>query len=195
MSSAARHPKLTRRGLHRQQGAVAFIVGLALDFGKLYVTRSELQNSADSCALSAARDLTSAIGLQVAEADGIAAGHSNFAVFRQNAVQMQTDSNVTFSDSPTNPFLTKTAVATPSNIKYVKRAKSLMRMLSRAIVSVSYTPSGCDVSSCSSVTVGMTHVTVKTMIPLASVAITMPPFTTTLSRERLNSSTGGTACQ
>ena len=131
MSSAARHPKFTRRGLHRQQGAVAIIVGLALavmigfvglalDLGKLYVTRSELQNSADSCALSAARDLTSAISLQVAEADGIAAGHSNFAFFQQNAVQMQTDSNVTFSDSLTNPFLTKTAVATPANIKYVK---------------------------------------------------------------------------
>ena len=131
MSSAARHPKLTRRGLHRQQGAVAIIVGLALavmigfvglalDLGKLYVTRSELQNSADACALSAARDLTSAISLQVAEADGIAAGHANFAFFQQNAVQMQTDSNVTFSDSLTNPFLTKTAVATPANVKYVK---------------------------------------------------------------------------
>ncbi|KUY90118.1 MULTISPECIES: pilus assembly protein TadG-related protein [unclassified Burkholderia] len=131
MSSAARHPKLTRRGMRRQQGAVAIIVGLALavmigfvglalDLGKLYVTRSELQNSADSCALSAARDLTSAISLQVAEADGIAAGHSNFAFFQQNAVQMQTDSNVTFSDSLTNSFLTKTAVATPANIKYVK---------------------------------------------------------------------------
>nr|WP_057927394.1 TadE/TadG family type IV pilus assembly protein [Burkholderia ambifaria] len=131
MSSAARRPKLKRRGLHRQRGAVAIIVGLALavligavglalDLGKLYVTRSELQNSADACALSAARDLTSAISLQVAEADGIAAGHSNFAFFQQNAVQMQTDSNVTFSDSLTNPFLTKTAVATPANIKYVK---------------------------------------------------------------------------
>ncbi|RQR37398.1 MULTISPECIES: pilus assembly protein TadG-related protein [unclassified Burkholderia] len=131
MSSAARHPKLTRRSLRRQQGAVAIIVGLALavmigfvglalDLGKLYVTRSELQNSADACALSAARDLTSAISLQVAEADGIAAGHSNFAFFQQNAVLMQTDSNVTFSDSLTNPFLTKTAVATPANIKYVK---------------------------------------------------------------------------
>ncbi|AIO37878.1 Tad domain-containing protein [Burkholderia sp. AU19243] len=131
MSSAARHPKLTRRSLRRQQGAVAIIVGLALavmigfvglalDLGKLYVTRSELQNSADACALSAARDLTSAISLQVAEADGIAAGHSNFAFFQQNAVQMQTDSNVTFSDSLTNPFLTKTAVTTPANVKYVK---------------------------------------------------------------------------
>ena len=59
MNSAARHPKVMRRSLHRQRGAVAIIVGLALavmigfvglalDLGKLYVTRSELQNSADA---------------------------------------------------------------------------------------------------------------------------------------------------
>ncbi|WP_321807509.1 TadE/TadG family type IV pilus assembly protein [Burkholderia sp. BCC1993] len=77
----------------------------------------------------------------------------------------------------------------------VKRVKSLMPMLSNANVSVSYTPSGCDVSSCSFVTVSITNVTVRTMIPIANVAITMPSFTTTLSRESLNSSTGGTACQ
>lgn len=113
MNSAARHPKVTRRGLHRQRGAVAIIVGLslavmigfvglALDLGKLYVTRSELQNSADACALSAARDLTSAISLSVAEADGIAAGHLNFVFFQKTSVQMSTNANVTFSDSLTN---------------------------------------------------------------------------------------------
>ncbi len=79
MSSAVRRPNLTRRGLHRRRGAVAIIVGLALDRGKLYVTRSEPQNSADACALSAAHDLTSAIGLTVAEADGIAALHHDAA--------------------------------------------------------------------------------------------------------------------
>ncbi|MBR7919824.1 Tad domain-containing protein [Burkholderia vietnamiensis] len=136
MSSATRHPKLTRRSLHRQRGAVAIVVGLALavmigfvglalDLGKLYVTRSELQNSADACALSAARDLTSAISLSVAEADGIAAGHVNFAFFQKSAVQMLTDSNVTFSDALTNPFLTKNAVSTPANVKYVKCTATL----------------------------------------------------------------------
>jgi hypothetical protein len=77
----------------------------------------------------------------------------------------------------------------------VTRVKSLMPILANSNVSVSYTPSGCDVSSCSFVTVSITNVTVRTMIPIANVAITMPPFTTTLSRESLNSSTGGTACQ
>ncbi|WP_321781998.1 pilus assembly protein TadG-related protein [Burkholderia pyrrocinia] len=136
MSSAARYPKVTRRGLHRQRGAVAIIVGLALavmigfvglalDLGKLYVTRSELQNSADACALSAARDLTSAISLSVAEANGIAAGHLNFVFFQKNSVQMSTNSNVMFSDSLSNPFLTKNSVTTPANIKYVKCVTSL----------------------------------------------------------------------
>ncbi|NTX30754.1 pilus assembly protein TadG [Burkholderia pyrrocinia] len=136
MSSAARYPKVTRRGLHRQRGAVAIIVGLALavmigfvglalDLGKLYVTRSELQNSADACALSAARDLTSAISLSVAEANGIAAGHLNFVFFQKNSVQMSTNSNVTFSDSLSNPFLTKNSVTTPANIKYVQCTATL----------------------------------------------------------------------
>ncbi|AIO26191.1 pilus assembly protein TadG [Burkholderia cepacia] len=136
MNSAARYPKVMRRSLHRQRGAVAIIVGLALavmigfvglalDLGKLYVTRSELQNSADACALSAARDLTSAISLSVAEANGIAAGHLNFVFFQNKSVQMATNSNVTFSDSLTNPFLTKDSVTTPANIKYVQCTATL----------------------------------------------------------------------
>ncbi|MCA7937146.1 pilus assembly protein TadG-related protein [Burkholderia cepacia] len=136
MNSAARYPKVMRRSLHRQRGAVAIIVGLALavmigfvglalDLGKLYVTRSELQNSADACALSAARDLTGAISLTVAEADGIAAGHLNFVFFQNQSVQMLTNTNVTFSDSLTNAFLTKNSVTTPANMKYVQCTASL----------------------------------------------------------------------
>ena len=71
----------------KERGAVAIMValalvaligfvGLALDLGKLYVVKSELQNSADSCALAAARELTGAtIDLSVPEAAGISAGH------------------------------------------------------------------------------------------------------------------------
>ena len=62
-------PPQAVRGARRQRGVVSVIValtlavligcvGLALDLGKLYVARSELQNSADACALAAARDLT-----------------------------------------------------------------------------------------------------------------------------------------
>lgn len=118
-----------RRG---ERGAVSIIValslvaligfvGLALDLGKLYVTRSELQNSADACALAAARDLTGAtVNLSVSEAAGITAGHLNYALFQSGAVPMKTESSVLFSDSLTNPFLPKSSVTTPANIKYAK---------------------------------------------------------------------------
>lgn len=120
------------RAAHRgEHGAVAVIVavtiavligfvGLALDLGKLYVTRSELQNSADACALAAARDLTGAVNLSVSEAAGITAGHLNYALFQGAAVQLAINRDVTFSDSLSNPFVTKGAVAVPANIKYVQ---------------------------------------------------------------------------
>ncbi|XYI31271.1 hypothetical protein MNJPNG_03800 [Cupriavidus oxalaticus] len=74
--------------LARQRGAVAIMVGLSLAVligfvglalapGKLYVARSEQQNSMDACALAAARDLTGATPLAVAEAAGITAGSIN----------------------------------------------------------------------------------------------------------------------
>lgn len=74
----------------RQRGAVAVIValslvgmigfvGLALDLGKLFVAKSELQNSADACALAAARELTGANAnqLKLAEAAGKATGEQH----------------------------------------------------------------------------------------------------------------------
>ncbi|KDB09558.1 hypothetical protein LIG30_1298 [Burkholderia sp. lig30] len=137
MSSVVQHPLTAARGIHRQRGVVSIIValtlavligfvGLALDLGKLYVARSELQNSADACALAAARDLTGAIAnLSVSEAAGITAGHLNYAMFQRSAVQLLTDSNVTYSDSLSNPFVTKSAVSSPSSIKYAKCTTSV----------------------------------------------------------------------
>ena len=130
-------PPQAVRGARRQRGVVSVIValtlavligcvGLALDLGKLYVARSELQNSADACALAAARDLTGAtVNLSVSEAAGITAGHLNYAMFQATATQMQTDSNVTFSDSLNNAFQTKSSVASPASIKYVKCTTSV----------------------------------------------------------------------
>ena len=73
-----------RPNRQQQQGAVAILialsmtvmigfVGLALDLGKLYVVKSELQNSADACALAAAQALTGTTGQQLAigEAAGL----------------------------------------------------------------------------------------------------------------------------
>ncbi|WP_411828945.1 pilus assembly protein TadG-related protein [Paraburkholderia kururiensis] len=151
-----------RHAAHRKErGAVAIVValaiavligflGLALDLGKLYVVRSELQNSADACALAAARDLTGAINLSVSEAAGITAGHLNFALFQQNAVQLSTDSNVTFSDSLNNAFMPKSSVAAPANIKYVKCTTQLTGIANWFIQTLNMMP-GSTVANASSV--------------------------------------------
>ncbi|MCA7951414.1 pilus assembly protein [Burkholderia seminalis] len=89
----------------------------------------------------------------------------------------------------------RTAVVCDVNAAGVtKRVRSLMPLLSNANVSVNYSPASCDVNSCAFVTVSVTNVTVKTMIPFVNVTVRMPPFTTTLPRESLTSSTGGAAC-
>ncbi len=116
----------------RQQGAIAIVVGLALavlvgfvglalDLGKLYVTKSELQNSADSCALAAARDLTGATPLVVSEAAGMTAGSLNKVLFQSGPVTMTTDQTVTYSDAVNDAFYDKDSAPYALNtIKYVK---------------------------------------------------------------------------
>ncbi|CAN0626902.1 TadE family protein [Burkholderia multivorans] len=81
------------------------------------------------------------------------------------------------------------------------RITSLLPVLASSNVSLSYLPSGCDAdpatarSTCTFVTVKVTNVTITTLIPFVKVAVTMPPFTTTLPRESMATSTGGTVCQ
>lgn len=69
--SPRRSPFVASRPAARQRGAVAIVVGLtmtvlvgflglAVDGGHLYLTKTELQNAADACALSASYELTGA---------------------------------------------------------------------------------------------------------------------------------------
>lgn len=95
----------------------------------------------------------------------------------------------------------RTAVVCDADATIVKqRITSLMPLLQSANVSLNYTPAGCDSdaatarSTCTFVTLKVTNVTVSTVIPFVKVAVTMPPFTTTLPRESLASSTGGPVC-
>lgn len=119
----------------RQRGAVAIIVGLsivvlvgfiglALDLGKLYVSKSELQNRADACALAAARDLTGATPLTVSEAAGITAAARNLVLFQGHLEQqpgITSAESVKYSDSLSNPFLDRSSVTYALNtIKYVR---------------------------------------------------------------------------
>jgi Flp pilus assembly protein TadG len=88
-----------------QRGVVAIIVGLtiavllgfaglALDGGRLYINKTELQNAADACALAASRELTcdpavASCGtsyLEAAEAAGIAVAARNVNDFQRNTV-------------------------------------------------------------------------------------------------------------
>ncbi|KLU23505.1 pilus assembly protein TadG [Caballeronia mineralivorans PML1(12)] len=70
----------------------------------------------------------------------------------------------------------------------------LMPTIPASSVSVSYAPSGCTASTCSTVTVSISNVPVNTVIPFVPLTLMMPAFTTTLPRESLTSSSGGSAC-
>jgi Flp pilus assembly protein TadG len=128
---AKRGYRLARR--RDQHGVVAIVValmlvvligfaGLALDLGKLYVTKSELQNSADACALAAARDLTTAISLGTPEAAGMTVGEDNRVLLQSESVSYSANNNVTFSKLIGGPYLTKdqfSASDVPS-VRYVR---------------------------------------------------------------------------
>jgi Flp pilus assembly protein TadG len=104
----------THRNFHparKETGAVAVIValslvglvgfvGLALDLGKLFVAKTELQNSADACALAAARELTGANTnqLELAEAAGRTTGERHDVLFQDEQIVI---SSVTFSQTLT----------------------------------------------------------------------------------------------
>lgn len=115
---------------HSQRGAIAVIVaisiavligfiGLALDLGKLYVAKTELQNGSDACALAAAQALTgtNANQLTLAESAGIAAGTLNKVMFQSEAVSILPDNNVTFSQTLNGSYATKSAISASDVLK------------------------------------------------------------------------------
>jgi Flp pilus assembly protein TadG len=71
---------------------------------------------------------------------------------------------------------------------------SLMPQLANANIQVSYAPAGCDVTSCTLVTVSYTGLTFKTFVPFVPLSLTLPAFATTLPRESLSSATGDNVC-
>ncbi len=75
------------------------------------------------------------------------------------------------------------------------KMEQMLPLLSDSNIQVTYTPSGCDATSCTSVTVAYSGLTVNTFIPFVPISMTLPPFSTTLPRESLSSSTGGSVCQ
>jgi len=113
----------------RQGGAVAIIValsiavligfgGLALDSGQLFVSKTELQNAADACALSASAALTgaSANQLTIAENYGRTAGQANRVGFQKNPVQVA-GTDVTFSQTLNGAYFSKDSIPAADVLK------------------------------------------------------------------------------
>ncbi|WP_019448704.1 TadE family protein [Cupriavidus sp. BIS7] len=95
----------------------------------------------------------------------------------------------------------RTAVVCDSDSAVIKsRMENLLPLLQDSNISVSYLPTGCDIdtatarATCQTVTVSVTNVTIATVIPVMRLRIGMPPFTTTMTRESMQTSTGGAVC-
>lgn len=113
---------------HRQKGAVIITVALlmffllgfmafALDFGKLFVVKSELQTAMDSCALAAAQELDSLpTAIDRGRSAGLTAGNLNAVNFQSTTWSGQGQlvaADITFRDaayiSTTNPAVAQYA--------------------------------------------------------------------------------------
>ncbi|AOI72815.1 TadE/TadG family type IV pilus assembly protein [Burkholderia ubonensis] len=95
----------------------------------------------------------------------------------------------------------RTATVCDADASVIKqRITTLMPLLKASNVTLTYAPSGCDSdpttarSTCTFVTLQVTGITIKTLIPFVKINVPMPSFSTTLPRESLMSSTGGTVC-
>ena len=107
--------RLSRRLQARQHGAVMVTVafallfllgfmGIALDFGHLFVVKTELQTASDSCALAAAQELDGAPdALTRATNAGVTAGNLNKVNFQGTAAGFVAN-DITFSDSLTGAY-------------------------------------------------------------------------------------------
>lgn len=66
------------------------------------------------------------------------------------------------------------------------RMSNMLGILTPGNIDLTYTPGGCDINSCRSVTVSITGLNVSTFIPFVPLNISMPSFSTTLPRESMN---------
>ncbi|MBS1189183.1 MAG: hypothetical protein H6R10_975 [Rhodocyclaceae bacterium] len=117
-----------------QQGAMAVLVavaivvlvafvGLAVDTGRLYVHKAEIQNAMDACSLAAARELTgvNANQLEQAENAGLTVGNRNLVNFQDQAIALAA-SDITFSQTLNGSYQTRSAIS-PANAVKMKYAR------------------------------------------------------------------------
>lgn len=107
-----------QRQARRQQGAVIVTValtllfllgfaGIAIDFGRLFVLKTELQTAMDSCALAAAQELNGQPdAVWRAQQAGLAAGNLNKVRFQRDAAGLVA-SDIQFSPTLSGPYTDK----------------------------------------------------------------------------------------
>jgi hypothetical protein len=140
-------------GRHRQQGAVIITValvtlfllgfmGIALDFARLFVVKTEMQTAMDSCALAAAQELDgSSDALARATSAGMTAGNRNKVHF-QGAAAGIVDTDVAFSDSLIGAFShTFTPIVDAKYAKCSHTKSGITPWLMQAISAISSDPS------------------------------------------------------
>lgn len=93
------------------------MMALALDTGNLFIAKTELQNAADSCALSAGQELNgTAAQFNNAQDAGMLVGESNKFNFQKNFVGSANGASIAVTfDTELEGAFTTTATASPAN--------------------------------------------------------------------------------
>lgn len=73
------------------------------------------------------------------------------------------------------------------------RMRQLLPIIPAADIAVTYSPAGCTAETCELATVSLAAIPITTFIPFVPLSITMPQFSTTLSRESMQSTFSGVA--
>jgi Flp pilus assembly protein TadG len=128
-----RRPPLRRSG---QQGVVAVVVamtivamvgmvGLAIDLGQMFIAKTEVQNSADACALAAVRDMYAGLPTPTvkAEASGRTVANLHRAGFQSKVIGgTTTPVSITFATTAAGPYTSGAGLSTSqaAAMKYVR---------------------------------------------------------------------------
>ncbi|MDR0216304.1 MAG: pilus assembly protein TadG-related protein [Comamonas sp.] len=108
-------------------------MGIALDFGRLFVIRTELQTAADSCALAAAQELdTASDALTRAVSAGRASGNLNRVQFQSSSAGI-TASDISFSDALNGTYSGNFPYATAKYAKCQHTQTGIMPWLLQAL--------------------------------------------------------------
>ena len=136
--------EIRMKSISRQKGAVIITVamallfllgfmGLAMDFGHLFVVKTELQTAADSCALAATQELDNASdSITRATSAGMTVGNLNNVNFQgANAGFLAAD--ITFSSALNGTYSRTEPVATANYVKCEKTRGGMLPWLMQAM--------------------------------------------------------------